>query len=150
MHQAFAITLKMKKNSPFPNNYHFAKIVLLQSYTPKKKKTGNKKTLCRNCWANLSLLIESLIFQLISKSPSEHETINKRSYYALHIKWSFPLRISSVNVTKSLMKNFIFCTVIIPMIRRNIYFCAFLVQIKTDTTIIGIIEFKFSFCYTKR
>ena len=29
----------------------------------------------------------------------------------LHKNWSFPLRISSVNAKKRLMKNFIFCAV---------------------------------------
>ena len=44
---------------------------------------------------------------------------NTYSYSALHKKWSFPLWISSVNVTKSahslkksLMENFIFCSVL--------------------------------------
>ena len=32
---------------------------------------------------------------------------------ALHKKWSFPLRTSSVNVTKSLMENFVFCAVLV-------------------------------------
>ena len=32
-------------------------------------------------------------------------------YVTRHEKWSFPLRISSVNVIKSLMENFIFCKV---------------------------------------
>ena len=27
----------------------------------------------------------------------------------MHKKWSFPIRISSVNVTKSVMENFLFC-----------------------------------------
>ena len=35
---------------------------------------------------------------------------------ALHEKRSFPLRISSVNVTKSLMGNFIFCAFSLPPI----------------------------------
>ena len=41
-------------------------------------------------------------------------------YHALHKKWSFPLTISSVNVTKSagkksLMENFISCAVAEPL-----------------------------------
>ena len=32
-------------------------------------------------------------------------------YVTRHEKWSFPLRISSVNVIKSLMENFVFCAV---------------------------------------
>ena len=37
--------------------------------------------------------------------------IKKNQADTLRKKWSFPLRISSVNVTKSLMENFIFCAV---------------------------------------
>ena len=37
--------------------------------------------------------------------------MTKTHWYTLHKKWSFTLRIFSVNVTKSLMENFIFCAV---------------------------------------
>ena len=39
----------------------------------------------------------------------------------LHKKWSFPLKISSVNVTKSLMESFIFCAVLMFTLTRQWY-----------------------------
>ena len=44
-----------------------------------------------------------------SDSPCQKSMIE---HHSLHKKWSFPLRISLVNVKKSLMENFIFCAVI--------------------------------------
>ena len=41
------------------------------------------------------------------RRSSENITVITR-LHTLHKKWGFPLRISSVNVTKSLMENFIF------------------------------------------
>ena len=52
------------------------------------------------------------------------------SQYSLLKKWSFPLRISSVNVDwshllkKSLMENFIFCAVtLLHLLQSYLYFC---------------------------
>ena len=44
-----------------------------------------------------------------SDSPCQKSMIE---HHSLHKKWSFPLRISLVNVKKSLMENFILCAVI--------------------------------------
>ena len=38
--------------------------------------------------------------------------VRKWMAFTLHKNWSFPLRMSSVNVTKSFMVNFIFCAVL--------------------------------------
>ena len=71
----------------------------------------------------------SFIFQL--RNPSSKNWGKPR---VLHKKWSFPLRISSVNVTKSavlwiwshslekfLMENFIFCAVWVRIFCENMY-----------------------------
>ena len=70
----------------------------------------------RNNTDQKKLRIWTLVTQWITK---ENVTFFQKrvanSYLPLHKKWSFPLRISSVNVTKSLMENFILCAV-----RKNI------------------------------
>ena len=68
----------------------------------------------------------------IFKSLYTRKFVSEKELKLLQKKWSFPIRISSVNVTKSavriwshllkksLMKNFIFCAVnIFPMISKN-------------------------------
>ena len=68
--------------------------------------------------------------------------IVKLKAYAPHKKWSFPLRISSVNVTKSaifmqvcahllntsIMENSILCAVLIPVTRHLIWTAAYSVH----------------------
>ena len=70
-----------------------------------------KSLLAKNCWGKQVLNQ----FFILTSSFSE-----QKSVVSLHKKWSFPLRISSVNVTKRiwshllnkyLMKNVIFCAV---------------------------------------
>ena len=45
-------------------------------------------------------------------TPWKHQSFSDPfAGYTQHKKWSFPLRISSANLKKSLMENFIFCAV---------------------------------------
>ena len=60
----------------------------------------------------------------------KQQYLKMKKNITLHKKWSFPLKISSVNVTsrllkKSLMENFIFCAVlwtpaVVPLDTRNL------------------------------
>ena len=45
------------------------------------------------------------------KQQNDFDYLQYKQDHALHKKWSIPLRISSVNVAKSLTENFIFCAV---------------------------------------
>ena len=59
-------------------------------------------------------IVESLIsISLMSLFTDVSTLIQRTESHTLYKKWSFPLRISSINVLvkKSLMKNFIFCAV---------------------------------------
>ena len=82
---------------------------------------GHKHTKYKMC---LRIMVVICIKQHLSNSWSSiHEKVmqhwgwNEKSVYLCTKKLSFPLRISSVNVTKSLMENLIFCAVTLEIIK---------------------------------
>ena len=56
----------------------------------------SKNELCKTVWDNFLSLIDLNLMKIFSTTGFIHSTLN-----SLHKKWSFPLRICSVNVTKS-------------------------------------------------
>ena len=101
---------------------HFLKSYKL-AYSPYNQCWG---LVCRKPWLKTTLVVQTERFTelhsyILAKnfvkeflhflSKNKTNILGFFRTHTLHKKWSFPLRISSVIVTKSLLENFIFCGV---------------------------------------